>query len=212
MSKVILNPESKIYGRVYRDYQGCYVQLKKLCTTEIGLKKSVLRVDCPAEMRDPVFIQCRGTIEWISEGDKSACVCAGSDDEILCPGEPDNITYGDIPFDGMYNPKSERFGWIYVDGQQCFVNAPLESGQTPTSKYYNWKLIACPSELKLSDFQNCPKRLLRRSGTECFCEGLDGTTQKYLSKSIVCPVEEPLTEEGEGEPNVEDGGVAEIAR
>ena len=211
-SEFILNPKSKVFGRVFRDYQGCYVKLKKSCTTEIGLKKPVLRVECPIEMRDPIFIQCRGTIERSSEESEDSCLCSDSKDEILCPGSPDKITYGDIPFDGMYNPRSERFGWIYVDGQRCFVNAPLESGQRPTSKFYNWKMIACPSELQLSDFQDCPKRLLRRSGTECFCEGLDDMSQNYLSEPIACPGEELSAEEGEEGLTFENGGFAEIDR
>ena len=41
------------------------------------------------------------------------------------------------------------------------------------------------------------------------CEGLERGQPEYLSDPIACPGEEASTEEGEGEPIFENGGLAE---
>ena len=208
-TEVILNAKSKVFGRIFRDYQGCYVKLKKPCETSLGFKKPVLRVECPVSMRDPIFIQCRGTIELNPESD--TCLCTESHNEILCPGAPDNITYGDIHFEGYYNPKSDRFGWIYVDGAECYVNAPLESGQERSDHNYNWKLIACPSELNLGDFDSCSRQLIRKDGDDCFCDSLEAN-QRFRSDPISCPSDTAMDVEREASHKSDDFGVADIGR
>ena len=186
-TEVVLNASSHRFGRVFRDYQGCFVRLSEPCTTQIGLQKPILRVECPAQMRDPIFTKCQGTIERVNDSVDSACICSATGRSILCPGEPDVITYGSIEIDGVLNPRSQRFGWIFVDDGKCLVNAPLETGQLPTARYHNWKLIACPSELILEDFEQCPKQFIRKSGETCVCEGLLDDNQGFHSEVIECP-------------------------
>ena len=184
--KVILNAKSEVFGRVYRDYQGCYVRLQKPCEAELGFRRPILRVECPLQLRDPIFTQCRDSIRRHTDDDKTGCYCNTTGDDILCPGEPDIITYGDIEFDGVYNPRSERYDWIFVENEVCYVNAPLEAGYEPTTTHYNWKIISCPSDLVLSHFKDCQRQLLRRDKSVCYCEGVSENITSQI-KTIDCP-------------------------
>ena len=66
-TEVILNSKSQRFGRVFRDYRGCFVRLSEPCTTQIGLQKPSLRVECPSLNVDPIFTKCQGTIERVND-------------------------------------------------------------------------------------------------------------------------------------------------
>lgn len=188
--ELIYNSKSRPFGRIYRDSSGCYIRLKEPCKGALSFLKPTLRVDCPQRMQDPIFIQCKDSIRKSEE--EGQCLCHTTSKPILCPGAEDIISYGDIHFEGIYNPRSLRHGWIFVSGESCWVSSPLQTGESYEAGVFNWKEEECPPELNLKHFVECPKQLLGRDKEGCFCSEVEGIDLN--SNRVDCPPEELVLE------------------
>jgi hypothetical protein len=188
--ELIYNSKSRPFGRIYRDSSGCYIRLREPCKGALSFLKPTLRVDCPQRMKDPIFIQCKDSIRKAEE--EGQCICNTTAEPILCPGDEDIISYGDITFEGIYNPRSLRHGWIFVSEERCWINSPLQAGETYEAGLFNWEEEECPPELNLKHFESCPKKLMGKDKEGCFCSEVEGV--ELNSNRIDCPPKELVLE------------------